>query len=517
MAQVSYDVAIVGYGPTGVTAAHLLGAQGLRCLVIERDPAIFPRARAVSTDEEVMRIWQQTGLVDTLKRDMLWDKPIDFVDARGQSFLSFAPLTRGAGHPTQLFMYQPAVESALRTGVGRFVNIDVRLEHECTSLREVDDHVVLDVTDLRSGEALQFRASYVIAADGGSSPVRRQLGIGFRGRTHEDRWLVIDTEVINAWPTVDRLRFHCNPRRPAVDCPTPLGHHRWEFPVLPGGSEADLVNDEAVWRLLGEHGITPQQVRLLRVIVYSHHVRFAARWRAGRVFLVGDAAHVMPPWIGQGLAAGIRDVGNLCWKLAAVVQGTLPSALLDSYEAERQPHVRAVTKQAVFFGRLISERRRVLAALRNPLFRLGMRLPFVGAFVREAKWFPQARYRHGYFSSASHPARGFQIPQPWVLDEKGDRAQLDDVVGHRWAVVSTAESPAQHASWSAAGVPGLAVLPPGSRPENNAVVDIDGQLTAWMRKRRATVLALRPDGFVYAAAAGTRQLPDPPAGLRTGQ
>src|SRR3954447_16868116 len=155
MAQVSYDVAIVGYGPTGVTAAHLLGAQGLRCLVIERDPAIFPRARAVSTDEEVMRIWQQTGPVDTLKRDMLGDKPIDFVDARGRSFLSFAPLTRGAGHPTQLFMYQPAVETALRVGAQRFVNVDVRLGHECTSLLQTDDNVVLDVTDLGSGEHAQ--------------------------------------------------------------------------------------------------------------------------------------------------------------------------------------------------------------------------------------------------------------------------------------------------------------------------------------------------------------------------
>src|SRR4051794_13584757 len=203
MAQVSYDVAIVGYGPTGVTAAHLLGAQGLRCVVIERDPEIFPRARAVSTDEEVMRIWQQTGLVDRLQRDMLWDKPIDFVDARGQSFLSFAPLTRGAGYPTQLFMYQPSVEAALRAGVDRFVNVDVLLGHECTSLTEHDDHVALALTELRSDERLDVRASYVIAADGGSSPVRRQLGIGFAGRTHEDRWLVIDTEVVEEWPTVD--------------------------------------------------------------------------------------------------------------------------------------------------------------------------------------------------------------------------------------------------------------------------------------------------------------------------
>src|SRR6059058_425412 len=115
MSRPSYDVAIVGYGPTGVTAANLLGARGVRVIVVERDPSVFPRARAVSTDEEVMRIWQQTGLIEDLQREMLWERPIDFVDAHGRSFMSFAPVTRGAGYPTQLFLYQPALERTLRT------------------------------------------------------------------------------------------------------------------------------------------------------------------------------------------------------------------------------------------------------------------------------------------------------------------------------------------------------------------------------------------------------------------
>jgi 3-(3-hydroxy-phenyl)propionate hydroxylase len=178
-------------------------------------------------------------------------------------------------------------------------------------------------------------------------------------------------------------------------CPTPLGHHRWEFPVLDGEDEKELVTDAAVWRLLNNQGITDNEVKILRAVVYSHHVRFADRWRVGRIFLAGDAAHVMPPWIGQGMAAGVRDAANLCWKIAAVVCGELPESVLDSYAVERQPHVRQVTSKAVFFGRVITERRKLVTVLRDPAFRIAMRLPFVGNYLRDAKWFPGAHYPEG--------------------------------------------------------------------------------------------------------------------------
>lgn len=263
-----YDVAVIGYGPTGVTAANLLGAQGLKVVVVERDAEVYTRARAISTDEEVLRVWQQVGLADELQRDMLAGLPIDFVDHRGRSFLSASFDSAGHGYPPQLFIYQPVLEATLREGVTRFPNVDLLLAED-------------------GGEHLKrVRASWVIAADGGSSPTRGQLGIGFDGRTYETRWVVIDTKVKREWPGHDRLLFHCDPLRPAVDCPTPLGHHRWEFPVLPGEDENELVTDAAVWRLLGRQGITRDEATVLRAVVYSHHVRAAARWRAGRVFLM---------------------------------------------------------------------------------------------------------------------------------------------------------------------------------------------------------------------------------------
>ncbi|WP_433473894.1 bifunctional 3-(3-hydroxy-phenyl)propionate/3-hydroxycinnamic acid hydroxylase [Spirillospora sp. CA-142024] len=504
-----YDVAVIGYGPTGVTAANLLGALGVSVVVVERDASVFGRARAISTDEEVMRVWQEIGLAERLKRDMLPDRPIDFVDAGGRSFISAVPTPRGQGHPPQMFIYQPALERTLREGVERYPNVDVLLEHECLRVSQDDQGVELLIARSGQDRLTRVRASYAIAADGGSSPTRGRLGVGFEGRTYEDRWLVIDTELVKEWPGHDRLRFHCDPDRPAVDCPTPLGHHRWEFPVLPGEDEKELVTDAAVWRLLGRQGITGEHVSVLRAVVYSHHVRFADRWRIGRIFLAGDAAHVMPPWIGQGMAAGVRDAANLCWKLAAVLAGASPDPLLDSYQEERAPHVRNMTRRAVLVGHIITERRAWLTALRDPAFRGLRRLGRVDRAFQGAAWIPACRYRSGFFhKSHGTTAPGRKAPQPWVLDESGTRRRLDDVLYAGWSVLHL--GPVPHGAWQAAADVVMQILPADSAPRAGAIVDADGTLTRWMRRMRAVSLVLRPDRVVYAAATARRPLPSPP-------
>ncbi len=371
----TYDVAIVGYGPVGATAANLLGQRGLDVVVIERDPDIYFRARAISVDEEVLRIWQQVGLADRLNADMQPGSGAAFVGADGRTFATLLPTDRGNGHPPQQFIYQPAVDTVLREGVDRFPNVTVLLERECLRVIQHADAVELMLADLTGDTFTRIRARYVIAADGGSSALRGQLGIGFVGRTYSERWVVIDTKVRQEWPGYDRLRFHCNPTRPTVDCPTPLGHHRWEFPVRTEETDQDLLTDDAVWNVLRHQGITEENVEIVGFACYSHHVRFAERWRAGRVFLAGDAAHAMPPWIGQGMCAGIRDVANLSWKLDGVVRGALPETVLDTYQAERLPHVKEVTRRAVKVGKLIVERNPWRAFIRDRVFRAAVRLP----------------------------------------------------------------------------------------------------------------------------------------------
>lgn len=509
----AYDVAVIGYGPTGVTAANLLGAMGLRVAVLERDAEIFSRARAISTDEEVMRVWQRAGLAERLKQDMLTERSIDFVDARGRSFLSARPTRRGHGHPPQLFIYQPALEQVLRDGVTRYPNVEALLRHECLRLRQDSDGVELTVLNNADDRVHRLRASYVIAADGGSSLTRAQLNVGYEGRTYSDRWVVIDTAIRKQWPGHDRLRFHCDPARPAVDCPTPLGHHRWEFPLLPGEDERHLTTDDAVYELVARYGISSDSIGILRATVYSHHVRFAARWRIGRVFLAGDAAHAMPPWIGQGMAAGVRDVANLCWKLDAVLRGELPETALDTYEAERKPHVKEVTKRAVFVGRIITERRRAVSTARNLGLRALGRLPGFSDWLQDSSWIPVARYGAGLQVAGPRArASGCQLPQPWVTGPDGARVRLDDALGSRWLLLHAASATPQLA-WDRLGVASLTVTPAGSRPARGTLVDSDGVLLAWLAERRAATLALRPDAYVYAAAPPGAPLPAPPAGF----
>ncbi|MYS32953.1 3-(3-hydroxy-phenyl)propionate hydroxylase [Streptomyces sp. KhCrAH-43] len=508
----AYDVAVIGYGPTGVTAANLLGARGLRVVVLERDAEIFTRARAISTDEEVVRIWQRIGLAERLKQDMLTERPVDFVDARGRTFVNAHPTSRGHGHPPQMFIYQPALEQVLRDGVDRYPNVDILLRHECLRLRQDADGVELTVVGTADDSVRRLRASYVIAADGGSSLTRAQLNIGYEGRTYEDRWVVIDTKMLKPWPDHDKLRFHCDPARPAVDCPTPLGHHRYEFPLLPGDDEEHLVTEDAVYRLISRYGIGRDSIEVLRATVYSHHVRFASRFRVGRVFLAGDAAHAMPPWIGQGMAAGVRDVANLCWKLESVLRGELPESVLDSYETERKPHVREVTKRAVLVGRLITERRRPVARFRDTALRALDRIPGFSDWMQDSNWIPVAHYAAGLQARPRTKATGHQIPQPWVTGPDGERVRLDDAFGGRWLLLRRGLPTAQPA-WERLGVESLAVLPAGSRPAEGAVVDSDGILLPWLTGRGVATAALRPDAYVYAAAPAGAHLPPPPTGF----
>ncbi|MFC9517494.1 bifunctional 3-(3-hydroxy-phenyl)propionate/3-hydroxycinnamic acid hydroxylase [Nocardiaceae bacterium NPDC056970] len=511
-----YDVAVVGYGPTGVTAANLLGRYGLKAVVIERNSDIYGRARAISTDEEVLRIWQQIGLADRLDRDMLPGGDVAFVDTDGDPIIEIAAPSHGSGHHPQQFIYQPALEKVLREGVNRFPDVDVLLEHECLRVLQDATGAELMLADLRADVLKRVRASYVIAADGGSSPTRAQLGIGYEGRTYGQRWVVIDTKVLDEWPGHDRLRFHCNPDRPTVDCPTPLGHHRWEFPVRNDEDEDELTSDAAVWQVLNNQGVTDSQVKILRAVVYSHHVRFADRWRVGRVFLAGDAAHAMPPWIGQGMSAGVRDVANLCWKIEAVLAGTLPESILDSYQQERLPHVREVTNRAVKVGNIITQRNHLLANVRNRFFRIALRVPAVTEWLLRNRWIPDAFYPRGLLATTQTTrtaAEGWLIPQPWVLDETGNRVRLDDVLAGRWAVLHLGAADLWPA-WRTVGAAVVRLVASGSTPAPATVVDLDDTLIRWMKAKGATTVAVRPDGVVYAAGGPDTALAPPPPGMR---
>ena len=276
----------------------------------------------------------------------------------------------------------------------------------------------------------------------------------------------------------------------------------------------DLLTEDAIWKVLRDQGITEENVKILGFACYSHHVRFADRWRVGRVFLAGDAAHAMPPWIGQGMCAGVRDVANLCWKLGAVLAGSLPESVLDTYQAERLPHVKEVTNRAVKTGKLIIQRNRYRAAARNHVFRTASKVPGFTTWLRDHRWLPDARYREGTLAHNGNRAVGWQIPQPWVVDEKGDDCAPRR--HHRRPLGGLHTGPlSDWPDWRATGVPVMRITCcPGAFRVPTASSTRDGSLTSWLDKKGASVVVVRPDGFVYAGAANGQPLPLPPTGFK---
>jgi 3-(3-hydroxy-phenyl)propionate hydroxylase len=329
-----FDVAIVGLGPTGATLANLCGMWGLRTVVYERSRAPFPQPRACHLDAEIARVFQHLGFEDDLHRVLTVSAGMEYVDADGRRLFNFEGFEREpllGWHEDYVFI-QPQLDAMLRAGLQQYAHVTVNLGVDAPGLVELRDV-----------------ARFVVACDGGTSPVREQLGIALIDTGFDERWLVVDVMLHD--PAMPRLptiiQQVCDRQRLATFVPSHGSHRRWEFRL----ADDEQVPD--VWRLLGRWGVTAQNADLVRAVGYRFHALVAERWRDGNVFLAGDAAHQMPPFMGQGMCSGIRDAANLAWKLAEVTHGGEPS-LLDSYEAERRPHVAAVTALSIQAGLLLS-------------------------------------------------------------------------------------------------------------------------------------------------------------------
>ena len=501
------DVAIIGYGPSGLAAALCLGHYGIRTVVYERHHDIYPRARAVTVNDWTMRCFQSLGLDEELARTMDNTQALRWINYDGQQLMrmDFPPSCLGR-HPTSYAIYQPAMEEMLRRANARQAeHVQVRYGMDVIELAQDAEGVSLKAQAMAGGAVTTTRARYALACDGGSSATRERLGIPLLGETREVRWVVIDAKVKRWWPERNLLTFWSDRERPVVDIALAQGNHRWEFPLAAHESEADFQTHEQLWPLLRSLGVTPDEVEIHQHAFYRHHVRHAQRWSEGRVFLLGDAAHLMPPWAGSGMQSGIRDAFNICWKLREVLRGSLPPSLLDSYQAEREPNVAFYTEVAVQLGRIIQQQispEELAATAPKP----GELPPLL--------WNPW--YEAGWLRGPTTPqnAVGKMIPQPRVADARGRLCWLDDLLGDGFAVLGDGVDPCtllsaeQRRGWDGLGARYFCVLLPEQRGQgSNDIVDLDGSLLAWMRGYGAQALALRPDRFVAAASPSGLTLP----------
>lgn len=503
-----WPVVVVGCGPVGMTLGNLLGTHDVPALLLERASCIEPLPRAVGVDRDCLRAWQAAGLDERLLRDMtpMGEDGLGmiYLDPAGRPFMELRPRAREFGFAFGYGFVQPLADRVLLEGLARFEHLEVAFGHRVEAVEPDTDGVTLRV---RGPDGLErcVRSRFVVACDGGRSELRRALGIAMRGKTQPERWLVLDLlEPSGAAPSRD-VRIHCDAERPTVSVPRCYGHRRLELRLRADESDEEALSDARVRGLLSELA-DPDGVRVLRKLVYRFNARVADRFRSGRVFLAGDAAHVTPPFAAQGLAMGVRDVFNLAWKLAMVVDGRAGPALLDSYEPERRPDARATVRLAVWLGRIMMPASRWRAVALPAVIRFLRRSRRIERSLREGGPKPRPRVR-GNLVLRSRPGgvAGQWLRQPVVADASGRRDKLDRFLGEGFALLGWSVDPRSVlapevlASLDAMGTAVWVLRESGTRGLGaGELCDVDGDWEAWLGAAQDRILLVRPDRFVAA-------------------
>lgn len=504
-AQQDYDtdVAVIGYGPTGIIAAMTLAKNGVQVTAFEREQSIYPRARAVTINDWTMRIMQNLGIDQQVTRVVEAQRALRWLTYDGKEVLRFDHPDSALGVVSRFYnIYQPIMESTLRDCATQYGDqLQVKFGYEVTAIEQDDAGVTITSKCINTGELKKTRAKYAIAADGGSSAVRHQLGIKMHGDTLEQVWIVIDCRVKRWWPDRDLLTFWTDKDRPVVDIALSAGNHRWEIPLKPGETEADFDSNEKVWPLLKALGHDENDIEIHQFAFYRHHTRMAETWRVNRVFLAGDACHLMPPWAGAGMQTGMRDGYNLGWKMAAVIKNQLPEAWLDTYETERRPNAEFYTNLAVGLGRIIkqeaseAEIKAMNDAPKNTV--TPFEPPLSAPPVMVAGWL------RGEISDASIVGR--MLPQPIIGTAIGKIGRLDDILGEGFVLLGADCDPAsflteeEKSAWDALNTRYIAMRPKDKHTQTpHDLVDIGQAILPWMERYGVKVIAIRPDKFIAA-------------------
>jgi 3-(3-hydroxy-phenyl)propionate hydroxylase len=480
-------VVIVGAGPTGVTAATLLAQYGVECLVLDRWPGVYAQPRAVHLDDEIYRIIGRLGIADEFAVMSRPTLGLRLLDNRFRTLAEFNrdPERSVHGYPQANMFGQPELEALLRANLGRHANAHLRGDAEVTDIEAGGTCVRVTFSDRSNGSVHQVDADYLLGCDGANSTVRARIGSAMRDLNFQQRWLVVDvaTEAdLRQWDGVHQV---CDPGRAGTYMRIGPARYRWEFQLLAGETAHDFGTLERLRPLIKPwtSSVPVGELTLLRVAEYTFRAQIADRWRRGNVFILGDAAHLTPPFIGQGMGAGLRDAANLAWKIAGVHHGTLASSVLETYERERKPHTQYMIRLALSVGwamtgggrlgnaarRAVLPRLRLIPGLRDKV--VDSRTPALrrSAFVRR--------------SLRPHRLAGTLCPNPALRD--GQR--LDDVLGAGFALISTARL----------GAADEAAL--RRRDVTVLVAETDSPLGAWLDRGRATAALVRPDRTVARA------------------
>lgn len=505
-----YDVVIVGYGPTGMLAAVKLGRAGHKIAVIERHKSLYMLPRVGIVHDDVLRMFQEIDIVENIKPATHFLSTYEMSN-KGQILLSNNVQAKAThGWPEFISIYQPAFEAELDVVVKNLPNVDVLQGFTVNALQQDGDKVVVTIAD-EEGNERQVEARYVIGADGGNSFVRAALGLAFEFLGFDQDWLVIDAKMKRSpRPDLPALRQFCEPDQPGMTMQMGAQHRRWSFMIFPDEPVPEATKPENVWKRLDRpEGGTPEDFELIRVAPYKFTSQIVDRWRVGRVFLAGDAAHLMPPFLAQGMCSGFRDANNLSWKLDAVLKGVASPSLLDTYEIERAPNARATIIESARVGQNVIERDHDKARQRD------MQLLAMQAELEKAKGqkaliaFRVPGFTKGLIarSNSAVYGAGDAFPQG-VVRKDGTEGRFDDIAGGGFLIVSREENPEpvmssdDKAFWTSIG----------GRfahfgDEIGDLVDVEDVYRQLMDEYGCDVLLARPDYHLFGACRSAKDLP----------
>ncbi|WP_053363401.1 bifunctional 3-(3-hydroxy-phenyl)propionate/3-hydroxycinnamic acid hydroxylase [Bacillus sp. FJAT-27251] len=497
------DVAIVGYGPVSKLLAALLGQKGWKVGVYERFPKTYILPRAVTFDDEIARILQCILPVNEIEKVTV-PVPDDYVwvNAKRETLLALDFSQFGiSGWPGKLFFNQPQLEEVMDGACRKQPNVNVRLGHEAVGLTEFDDHVELAVRD-ENGEVTEVFAKYVVGCDGANSFVRKNMEHTITDLGFAADWLVVDVipQEEREWSPMN-LQV-CDPARPTTVVSGGPGRRRWEFMALPGETKEDLNKEEVAWKLLEPWDITPANSILERHAVYTFKGLWVDEWRKGRLMLAGDAAHLTPPFMGQGLCSGLRDSMNLAWKLDLVLSGKAADQILETYTEERKPHNQTLVEAALYLGKMICITDPVAAAKRDEDFFSGNVPPFPD--------FPHLT--EGIFCRSESGLSTGKLSFQSKVNHEGKTGLFDDVVGRGWMVIGLEDDPQKGLSQeqieffktiggrfiTISNNPGL---------EAHTVYDVEGKYQQYFKETGFAAVVVRPDFYLYGGCASLADLP----------
>jgi len=474
-APIDCDVLVVGGGPTGVTLGLLLARGGVKTLVIDKAIDIYPLPRAAHVDHEIMRIFQELGVADKVAAASRTSSRYDFLTAKGEVLLRFEGMDRTGpgGWPASNMIHQPSIEAILRAAIEEQPNLELRTGWNWTSFRSAAG-AVLSTVIAPEGER-HIRARFLIGADGARSPIRIAAGIEMDDLGFDEEWLVIDA-LVDDFERLPKVNLQiCDPARPTTCVLMGSGRHRWEFMLRPGESADQLLDDDLIAGLLKPWNVTGA-VTLERKAVYRFNAKVAKTWRQGPVFLAGDAAHLTPPFAGQGLCAGLRDAANLAWKVIAVSHGANED-LLDTYQSEREAHARPIISLAIMMGRTVCIADPLAARERDQQM-LAARA--TGSSPDGAVSNPPLG--NGFLLAGSAEA-GNYFPQ-YVTHEN---QRLDDVLGPGAWLIARSRSGANSKNDDLETV----------MLDDPQLIPFKTQLEAWFAKHGAEAVLIRPDRYIF--------------------